>query len=325
MSKAASSSSLFGSRSALIVEDSHLMRQLLRSLLRGFGFENISEAADGSEAITLLERRHCDVIICDWMMEPTDGFSFLGSLRQHPTAHLRGLPVIMLTSVAEEPRIMAARDAGVTEYLVKPVSADNLRNRLLAVFTNPRSFVVTDRYVGPDRRRRQIDLPDRPSRRAGDQPDELNNPGRQKDMMPTIDDYRAVLASELDRLTRFAQQIEDSEGTVIEPWSHLQHIAHDLKGQAGSFGFTVVGAIARRLDRLASPVLGRGTPKLIPTERRISAVLRHVDSLRLVFEHDIQIDSVETDALLERLDQAIERVEREALDTPPDQSSGSKN
>ena len=107
--------------SALVVDDSAFMRRLVRSLLRQFGFTDILEAADGSSALRQVAERRFDVVVSDWMMEPTDGYAFLQSLRHHDQATVRSLPVIMLTAVASLNKVLAARDAGVTEYLVKPI------------------------------------------------------------------------------------------------------------------------------------------------------------------------------------------------------------
>ena len=125
-------------RSALLIDDNAFMRRLVRSLLRQFGFEDIQEAADGSEALLRVTERRFDVVVCDWMMEPTDGYAFVRSLRQHAVPAVRTLPVVMLTAVAAQNKVMAARDAGVTEYLVKPVSSGKLRIRLIAALTRPR-------------------------------------------------------------------------------------------------------------------------------------------------------------------------------------------
>ncbi|MBO6561539.1 MAG: response regulator [Nisaea sp.] len=308
---------LFDSRSALIVEDSHLMRQLLRSLLREFGFGEIGEATDGSDAMEKLKARRYDVIICDWMMEPTDGFTFVSGLRQHGSPEVRSLPVVMLTSVSEEPQIVAARDAGVTEYLVKPVSADKLKKRLHAVFTRPRDFLATDSYVGPDRRRRQIEGPGIPARRLSDKLEARAGSRHIPTDAPTAEDYLPVLRAELKRLSALAEEIEESGGRSAEPWIMAMRIAHDLKGQASTFGYGVIAEIAARLDRLTRPVARDVQLMELPLERRIGSVRRHVDALHLIFEQGVLARSVETDALLEQLDRAITRVERDAAAQPP--------
>mgnify|MGYP000707678552 CR=1 FL=1 len=308
---------LFDSRSALIVEDSHLMRQLLRSLLRDFGFGEIGEAADGSDAMEKLKARRYDVIICDWMMEPTDGYTFVSGLRQHGAPEMRSLPVVMLTSVSEEPQVAAARDAGVTEYLVKPVSADKLRKRLHAVFARPRDFLATGSYVGPDRRRRQLEGPAVPARRLSDKLETRAGQPQLPADAPTAEDYRPVLRAELKRLSALAEEIEETGGRSAEPWIIAMRIAHDLKGQASTFGYGVIAEIAARLDRLTKPVARDGRLMETPLERRIGSVRRHVDALHLILEQGVMARSVETDALLEQLDRAIARVERDAAAPSP--------
>lgn len=307
-----SDAKLFGTHSALIVEDSHLMRQLIRSLLRGFGFDHVGEAADGSEALEMIELRSYDIIICDWMMEPTDGFSFLGQLRRHPSPHLRSLPVIMLTSVAEELQVVAARDAGVTEYLVKPVSADKLRLRLLSALKRPRAFVTSENYTGPDRRRRDTKTPGAPARRFSDRLNEISGDEELPSPdLPTPADYQPVLRAELRRLSEISAEIKADNGQQAEPWIVMARIAHDLKGQAASFGFEVISALAGRLEMLSRPVAREPRLMQAPMERRIRSVQRHVDALHLIHEQNVLAATLETDALLERFDRAIERVNRE--------------
>jgi len=91
-------------------------------------------------------------------MEPMDGLEFTRAVRMDPTSPNPFIPIIMLTGHTEMHRIVEARDAGVTEFLAKPVTANGVYARIKSVVENPRPFIKTDRYLGPSRRRRQQDI-----------------------------------------------------------------------------------------------------------------------------------------------------------------------
>ncbi len=147
----------------LVVDDNAHMRRLVRSLLQAFGASHILEAADGSAALKHMTAQMPDVVITDFMMQPMDGVSFTRKLRNEPGKVDPFVPVIMMTGYTDMERVIEARDAGVTEFVAKPLTASSLYSRLAAVIEHPRPFVRTDRYFGPDRRRRQepYDVADR--------------------------------------------------------------------------------------------------------------------------------------------------------------------
>ena len=139
----------------LVVDDNRHMRSLVRSVLRALGARHIEEATDGADAYARLGTYATDVIICNWQMSPMDGLEFVRLLRTDTDSPNPFVPVIMLTAHTEAKRVMEARDAGVTEFLAKPISAHRLYSRIRAVIERPRPFVRAKSYVGPDRRRRQ--------------------------------------------------------------------------------------------------------------------------------------------------------------------------
>ncbi len=137
----------------LIVDDNAAMRGLVRAVLSAFGSENVFEAADAKRALSILSVEQIDIIITDWKMTPVDGLSMVRYLRDPEKSANPFIPVIMLTAYAEPSRVREARDAGVTEFLVKPFSAEQLFKRILVIINRPRPFVRTKAFFGPDRRR----------------------------------------------------------------------------------------------------------------------------------------------------------------------------
>jgi len=137
----------------LVIDDSAHMRRILRTLLHGFGVREVYEAEDGAAGLEAFSHYVPDIIIADWTMPVFDGLELTQMIRQ-PDANMNPyVPIIMITGHTEKRRVIAARDAGVTEFLAKPISAKALHQRIVNVVANPRPFVRTKTYFGPDRRR----------------------------------------------------------------------------------------------------------------------------------------------------------------------------
>jgi two-component system, chemotaxis family, chemotaxis protein CheY len=137
----------------LVIDDSPHMRRIVRALLQGFGSREIHEAEDGAAALETFNQYTPDIVIVDWEMPTFDGLEFAHMIRQPDTHASPFTPIIMLTAHSERKRVTAARDAGVTEFMVKPISAKSLHQRIVNIVANPRRFIKTKTYFGPDRRR----------------------------------------------------------------------------------------------------------------------------------------------------------------------------
>lgn len=154
--------------SVLIVEDNLPMLEITKSLLLAFGVGHVITAQNGELGF----KRYCelnpDIVIADWMMKPVDGISLTRIIRNDPRSPNPYVPVILMTGFSEKRRVFQARDAGVTEFLVKPFSARDLYKRLVQVIERPRQYVKADDFFGPDRRRRRHGPYDGPMRRESD-------------------------------------------------------------------------------------------------------------------------------------------------------------
>jgi two-component system, chemotaxis family, chemotaxis protein CheY len=137
----------------LVVEDNAHMRRILRTLLHGFGSRDVFEADDGASGLEAFAHYGPDIIITDWMMPIFDGLELTNMIRQPAAKPSPFVPIIMLTGRTHRANIQKARDAGITEFLAKPVSAKSLYDRILNVVVNPRPFIKSNHYFGPDRRR----------------------------------------------------------------------------------------------------------------------------------------------------------------------------
>jgi CheY-like chemotaxis protein len=158
---------------ALVVEDNVHMRTLLRSLLLALGMKHVYEAANGTEAFVVLRDKRPDMILSDLSMKPVDGIAFTREVRLSDASPNPYIPIIMITGHTERHRVEAARDAGVTEFLAKPITAQNLFLRIAEIVERPRPYVRCSGYFGPDRRRRAEEDYAGPRRRHSDRKDDL--------------------------------------------------------------------------------------------------------------------------------------------------------
>lgn len=138
----------------LIADDDRRIALIVRQVLESLGFKEIQTARDGEAALGILAGGSVDMLITDWQMTPMDGISLVKFLRTSEDSPNRFIPIIMLTGNAEREHVEMARDVGVTEFVVKPFSAKTLCDRIVLLIDNPRSFIMSKKFVGPDRRRR---------------------------------------------------------------------------------------------------------------------------------------------------------------------------
>ncbi len=118
----------------LIVDDYKTMLRIIRNLLTEIGFSNIAEATDGQAAFEKLKKDRFDLIISDWNMEPMTGYELLRAVRSD--ADLRKTPFIMVTAEAKTENVVAAKKAGVSNYIIKPFNAATLKQKMKRVIGN---------------------------------------------------------------------------------------------------------------------------------------------------------------------------------------------
>ncbi len=141
----------------LIVDDDRHMRMLIRNVVFALGVKDVIEASEGSAALEELKASRADFVLCDMKMEPMGGLEFVKRLRSDPDNPYRLVPVIMITAYAELETVAKARDAGVSEFMAKPFSADALNKHIQRVLKDSRQYVEAQDFVGPDRRRSKKD------------------------------------------------------------------------------------------------------------------------------------------------------------------------
>ena len=116
----------------LVVDDYSTMVRIIRNLLKQIGFEDVDDANDGATALAKMRARKYGLVISDWNMEPMTGYDLLREVRADP--NLATTPFIMITAESKTENVIAAKKAGVSNYIVKPFNAATLKTKIEAVF-----------------------------------------------------------------------------------------------------------------------------------------------------------------------------------------------
>ncbi len=122
------------SMNVLIVDDYKTMLRIIRNLLKQIEFNNVDEASDGAEALSKLRTGNYGLVISDWNMAPMTGLELLQEVRQDN--RLRATPFIMITAESKTENVVAAKQAGVSNYIVKPFNAETLREKIEKVLAH---------------------------------------------------------------------------------------------------------------------------------------------------------------------------------------------
>ena len=117
--------------SVLIVDDYKTMLRIIRNLLQQLGFKNVDEAIDGSQALSKMRAKSYELVISDWNMEPMSGYQLLKEVRSDD--RLKETPFIMITAESKTENVVAAKKAGVSNYIVKQFNTATLKSKMVAV------------------------------------------------------------------------------------------------------------------------------------------------------------------------------------------------
>jgi len=274
----------------LIVEDQLQIRGLLASVMRTFGVGNIPRASSGAEAIELLRTvsrdpnaagaSRVDAILSDWVMHPVDGAMLLRWVRKHRESPNRFMPFVMITAFSDPARVQLARDLGVTEFLTKPFSAQSVATHLMSALQDKRRFVRIGSFFGPDRRRREALNPE--ERRDAEESDIAKGvtfydppPDMRRrfssakiDMQKVLDVQREMDSWSEDFRDWTQDYIKQIDGALAacrasetadrrRPFNSINFLAHEMRGQGGTFGYPLVSQVARSLFDLTLHNLDR--------------------------------------------------------------------
>jgi two-component system, chemotaxis family, chemotaxis protein CheY len=281
----------------LIVDDQANMRTLVRGTLVAHGCQNVLQTGDAREALRLFSSHTIDLVICDWVMEPMSGLEFVRALRRPERGN--DVPVIMLTGNSDPRDIVLAQPFRIGGWLIKPIAAKQLMERISAVLKVPD---------------RTMDL----------------EPGLNDELEDMAIRYRAKLTEDLDDIEKMLTLLHErtklpeapvdiieivdgrrvltrqgtgSTGDLVRSWRTTERIMHDIKGQAGSFGFDLITLIAERGQSLMRTING---DLHIVHQNGINLhkfLMTLVQSMRLVLQKELRGDGGIVGArLMEKLD-----------------------
>jgi len=246
---------------ALVVEDNRNMLRLFARLIRGYGFETVLSAHDGLEALAAMRTAPVDIVICDYNMAPMDGLEYVRLVRRGSASPNPLVPIIMVTAHADLIRIKEARDAGITEILVKPVSNEALFKRIKSVLITPREFIHAGGYVGPDRRRRQNEFAGRERRTLADTSGD--NAAREA-LLHAIDQLAGLYAHALRNPADRDLQV-----------ARIAELAADVRARGSDLDSPLIRHIGHSLWAFCECVT-------TPDDDRLDVVKAHFDALRAV-------------------------------------------
>ena len=154
-----------GNLTVLIIEKQSLMRRLMRDVLGQLGVstDNIEETSDINTGFEMFVSSTPDIILTDWA-PLLDGIKFISKVRKSDNSPTPFVPIIVVTAFSEFIHVCNARDAGMNEYLTKPISAKTLYLRICSVIDRERMFIRCSDFFGPDRRRRRLEFQGRERR-----------------------------------------------------------------------------------------------------------------------------------------------------------------
>jgi two-component system chemotaxis response regulator CheY len=157
----------------LVADPSSYMSMLIHRMLRGFGSNKVLEARSSTSVLQILTNQKIDILICDSRLPPHGGLPLTRAIRRKQDNANRTIPILVMTSDGRETSVKLARDAGANMVIAKPMSPGSLYDRLAWIAFNPRQFVDTPTYFGPDRRFKIEGYPNGVGRRKGDKAVEI--------------------------------------------------------------------------------------------------------------------------------------------------------
>lgn len=172
----------FKNISILVIESSQQMFELTKAVLQTFGVSQVYSAYGFEDGFTRMCSVNPDLVIIDWLDEPNNGMELTKKIRRSPETPNPFVPIILMTGYSQKRRVIAARDAGITEFLVKPFTANALYQRIEQLIESPRDFVRNETYFGPDRCRKRDGEYSGPERRTEEEKKTLRAAQKAREM-----------------------------------------------------------------------------------------------------------------------------------------------
>ena len=152
----------------LVADPNSYLRRVVHGILRGFGANKVLEVEHSLSLFQVLSNQKIDILLCDIRLPPHGGLKLIRTIRRNADNENRTVPILLMSSDTSETTIKNARDAGANMVVAKPISPNSLYDRLGWIAFNPRPFIDTESYFGPDRRFKIEGYPGGVGRRKGD-------------------------------------------------------------------------------------------------------------------------------------------------------------
>ena len=288
----------------MVADRDYRTATLVQRILFSFGFRNLDITTNGESALALLRSRPYDLLITEWNMTPVDGVALIRAIRTAKSDKRipRDIPILMLTARTDFESVAAARDAGVTEFVAKPFSAKTISNRIIQIIDNPRPFVESPVYTGPDRRRRGAP-PEGVKERRGAR-------GKQGTITPANTTLKQALGNATDIINDLAVSEAQAELLKAETeyvvWAHadimhlqqafeklqkqpdnatalgeLSDAVYTIHSQAGIFGYLLGSEVAQLLIEYLRNHHSFGEANLL-------VISKHIDAIATIFKQKIK-------------------------------------
>lgn len=288
----------------LVADRDHRTASLVQRILFSFGFRNMDVTTSGDSMLALLRSRPYNILILELNMEPVDGLTLVKTIRtaKDDARIPNHIPILMLTAKSDKESVLAARDAGITEFVAKPFSAKTISNRIIQIIDNPRAFIESATYTGPDRRRRGEPPPGVEDRRGSGKGKFTPADERLKKELGDVsasdilnelvvaEAQTELLRAEDDFIGWAREYIEELESAFKDLQRHpsskparqqMINTAYAIKSQAGVFGYTLGSEVAGLLfDYLSS--------HRHYTPNSLLVISKHIDTIRITFHEKIK-------------------------------------
>lgn len=337
----------------MVVEDNPYMLGILNNALRHLGFSQIMQAKNGEEAIAKLRTSdrdrtmgaRADLIISDLIMSPVNGMMLLQWIRNDPHSPSRFTPFVMLSGAADREYVEMARDYGVTEFLAKPFSVAAVYSQLQRIIDYPRQFVMTQRFFGPDRRRKKAgaDYKNERRREGERHATVIYSEGTKKKADKFTDVYLFKLPNTLrgkmgakpgesfkihENLLDEAEETLEHDAKGFIDWAagylrqlstlvkearekgisargpefeRINLVAHEIRGQGGTFGYPLMSILAKSLYELTRDDCPMNNANL-------EICIAHIDAMRAVIRDKVGGDGGEIGrAVVKSISEAIKK------------------
>ena len=331
--------------SIMVVEDNEYMLDIMVNSLKRMGFARIQKMKNGKEAVEYLKLTSkgfsaavepIDIVISDFIMSPVSGVHLLQWLRDDKQSPSRFMPFIMLSGAADRVNVEESRDHGVNDFMAKPFSVENIYKVLQRIIDNPRQFVTTQTYFGPDRRRSnkagppkgqerrkegeghativyskdKVEKPTTPSdvwlfklpnylkQKMGSNamrqpfvlPDDVLTNAEQA-LKREADGFLDWAKGYLDKLSRQVVEAKQVSGERGPQFEEINLIAHELRGQGGTFGYPLITVFGKSLYEVTKPPCRQD-------DAALEIVKAHIDTMRAVLRDKVEGDGGEIGQML---------------------------